>query len=68
RSQWSSPRDRELQFARSQIENAPIIRNSPEHYASTLCALTTTKIKKGQRHTKRTHYFDSIRLEQQSIP
>lgn len=30
----SSPRDRELQFARSQIENAPIIRNSPELYAS----------------------------------
>ncbi|KAL6975632.1 hypothetical protein U1Q18_024427 [Sarracenia purpurea var. burkii] len=34
RPRWSSPRDRELQFARSQIENAPIIRNSPEHYAS----------------------------------
>ncbi|KAL6974441.1 hypothetical protein U1Q18_028624 [Sarracenia purpurea var. burkii] len=34
RPRWSSPRDRELQFARSQIVNAPIIRNSPEHYAS----------------------------------
>ncbi|GFS41238.1 glycosyltransferase family exostosin protein [Actinidia rufa] len=32
--QWSSPRDRELRFTRSQIENAPIIRNGQEIYAS----------------------------------
>ncbi|PSS01912.1 Glycosyltransferase [Actinidia chinensis var. chinensis] len=32
--QWSSPRDRELRFARSQIENAPIIKNDQEIYAS----------------------------------
>ncbi|XP_052198643.1 probable glycosyltransferase At3g07620 [Diospyros lotus] len=34
RPQRSSPRDRELQYARSQIQNAPVIRSSPELYAS----------------------------------
>ncbi|CBI28021.3 hypothetical protein VitviT2T_016480 [Vitis vinifera] len=34
RPRWSSPRDRELLSARSEIQNAPVIRNTPGLYAS----------------------------------
>ncbi|PSS01913.1 Glycosyltransferase [Actinidia chinensis var. chinensis] len=41
--QLSSPRDRELRFTRSQIENAPIIRNGQEIYASLFRNYSTFK-------------------------